>query len=195
MVATIVLVGGTSHAGKSSLAKRLSQRRGTRVLSTDTLARHPGRPWGLVRDHVREHYTTLTVEELIADVVRHYESVWPQVLEAISQHVAQPEGGLLVVEGSAVLPHLARGVAQAAETMVWLTAARPDLESRIHGESSYGQLQMEARLLVDRFLARTIAFDEYIRGECARYGLRLLESGSSHGPLESLSVHGRIPGR
>ena len=52
----VVLIGGTSHVGKSTVARALATSLGFRHVSTDRLARHPGRPWTTTRPHVREHY-------------------------------------------------------------------------------------------------------------------------------------------
>ena len=72
----VVFIGGTSHVGKSTLAESLAARLGWTRISTDTLARHPGRPWRpapeKVPDHVAEHYLSLSVNELLKDVLRHY---------------------------------------------------------------------------------------------------------------------------
>jgi hypothetical protein len=43
--ARVVLIGGTSNVGKSTLAQAVAERLGFEYLSTDGLARHPGRPW------------------------------------------------------------------------------------------------------------------------------------------------------
>ena len=40
----LILIGGTSHTGKSTLARQLAEELGWNYLSTDQLARHPGRP-------------------------------------------------------------------------------------------------------------------------------------------------------
>ena len=83
----VILIGGSSHVGKSTLADSLAAKLGWAQISTDKLARHPGRPWQpepqQVPDHVAEHYLSLSVRELIEDVLHHYKvNVWPQV-EAI----------------------------------------------------------------------------------------------------------------
>ena len=41
----VVLIGGSSHVGKSTLSEALAARMGWERLSTDSLALHPGRPW------------------------------------------------------------------------------------------------------------------------------------------------------
>jgi 2-phosphoglycerate kinase len=43
--ARVVLIGGTSNVGKSTVAQAVAERLGFEYLSTDELARHPGRPW------------------------------------------------------------------------------------------------------------------------------------------------------
>lgn len=38
-----ILIGGSSHVGKSTLSKQLAAALGIELISTDDLARHPGR--------------------------------------------------------------------------------------------------------------------------------------------------------
>ena len=65
----VLLIGGTSHVGKSTIAKRLAAQLGWNHLSTDQLARHPGRPWRNdelpVPSDVIAHYSRLTTTELV----------------------------------------------------------------------------------------------------------------------------------
>jgi hypothetical protein len=87
----VLLIGGTSHAGKSTLAQAIAERLGWQYRSTDKLARHPGRPWapegGAVPDHVADHYRSLSVDELLADVLCHYAgNVWPLARALIATH-------------------------------------------------------------------------------------------------------------
>ena len=101
----ILLIGGSSHTGKSTLARRLAERLGAKVLATDYLARHPGRPWSAPQDRVQlvaDHYRNLPVTELMQSVLAHYERVWSDMLAPRLE--AAPMGKRLVVEGSAVLP-------------------------------------------------------------------------------------------
>src|SRR5687768_2034614 len=101
-----ILIGGASLAGKSSLAAKLSEELAWEVVATDYLARHPGRPWrddgSEVPPHVLEHFHSLSAEELLEDVLRHYRSLAPRIREIVG---GEADGQ--IVEGSAILPELA----------------------------------------------------------------------------------------
>ena len=59
----VILIGGSSHVGKSTLSRSLADKLGWRLISTDKMARHPGRPWRSaperLPDHVAEHSWTV----------------------------------------------------------------------------------------------------------------------------------------
>ena len=107
----VILIGGSSHSGKSALSESIAANLGWNRISTDTLARHPGRPWrpepGQVPDHVAEHYLSLSVDQLIKDVLHHYRvNVWPKVEKIVASHINDPSRGRLIIEGSALWPEL-----------------------------------------------------------------------------------------
>ena len=168
----VALLGGSSHAGKSTLARALAESLVAEVLSTDTLARHPGRPWGEVgkRPHVREHYLTLSPEELLADVLRHYrENVWPQVVEAIEN-----ANGPLVIEGSALWPESVATLQKDGVSAVFLTPSDDLFRQRIHAESHFETLVGQERELVEKFLARTLLYNKRMNEEVVRHGMSSL---------------------
>lgn len=167
MTPRVVLIGGTSHAGKSTLGRALAERLGADYLPTDYLGRHPGRPWGKVPPHVAEHYATLTVDALIPDVLAHYGRLWPQI-EAAALGATQP----LVVEGSAVWPESVATLPPGRVDAVFLTASDATLEARIRAESGLGD---GSDLLVEKFIARTIRFNADMAAAARRRGLRLID--------------------
>jgi hypothetical protein len=180
-----LLIGGTSHAGKSMSARLMSVAPNCTCVSTDYLARHPGRPWAdpprTVPAHVAEHYRTLSPEELLADVLRHYgENVWPQVLEIVDGHVAGPSCDVLVVEGSAVWPefYAASALAHRPEVQAfWVTAPERELERRIRINSRYAERTLAERGLIDRFIARTLLYNERMLEAVDRLGLVCVSCG------------------
>ena len=56
---TTVAIAGTSHVVKTSLAHSLADVCKWPVVSTDMLARHPGRPWHDPPEHVLEYFDKL----------------------------------------------------------------------------------------------------------------------------------------
>jgi len=170
----IILIGGTSHAGKSTLAEFLAAKFGLMNISTDKLARHPGRPWKDKPEeiplHVQQHYFNLPVNELLANVLKHYQKIWPNV-----QSVIESNTNNLVMEGSALLPQLVRQLNLKEITAVWLTATAEFLKDRIYKSAHYLNKSVNEKFLIDKFVSRTIAFDHFILKEVKILKLPFLE--------------------
>lgn len=159
----VILIGGSSHSGKSTLAKVLSKKLGAKCISTDSLARHPGRPWkehpNLIPAHVREHYTSLLVDELLADVLRHYRSLWPKIQSIIQSHLADSGSEILILEGSALLPELVNILAHDDVVAIWLTGSDDCFKKRIYQSSQYQSAGVPEQQLIDKFVARTVRYN------------------------------------
>ncbi|MDT7845713.1 hypothetical protein [Streptomyces justiciae] len=170
----VLLIGGTSHTGKSTVARAAAERLGFTYRPTDLLARHPGRPWRTpdreVPPHVAEHYGTLGVDELIDSVLDHYARLWPRIEELITEH-AEGEGPGLVLEGSALWPSRVAALGAPHTEAVWLTADEEALGDRMHVSARYAVASAEERYLVDRFLARTRRFQQLMRESVDAAGL------------------------
>ena len=151
----VILIGGPSNAGKSTLAESLASKLGWHVTSTDSLARHPGRPWGQVKPHVAEYYRSLSVDELVADVARHHQRIWPGINGLITSHATDCSTDRLILEGSALRPEYVARLWLDEVAAVWLTASDGLLRERIHRASDFDQATAEEQLLVDKFLGRT----------------------------------------
>jgi hypothetical protein len=151
-------------------------RLGWPVVSTDTMGRHPGRPWKKapeeVPGHVAWHYLSMPVEELVEDVLRHYRvNIWPRA------EVVMREGGGkgLVMEGSALWPELVAGLRMEGVRGVWLTGADAVLERRIKVESGYALRDARGRELIERFVARTLRYNTLMMEAVRRLGLASVE--------------------
>ena len=162
----IILIGGTSHSGKSTLAEVLSEELKGQCISTDSLARHPGRPWkenpDLIPAHVRKHYFSLSVEELLTDVLRHYKSLWPLIQSIIKSHLANSISGILIMEGSALLPELVNSLVSNKVVPIWLTGSDNFFRKRIYQSSQYQSAGVPEQQLIDKFIARTIQYNHQI---------------------------------
>ena len=174
----VILIGGSSHVGKSTLADALAAKLGWTQISTDKLARHPGRPWQpepqQVPDHVAEHYLSLSVHELIEDVLHHYKvNVWPQVEAIVTATATDTSKERIIVEGSALWPEfvatLTLDVANLAA--IWLTASDAVFEQRIRAASQYRTKSQRERIMVDKFLARSLLYNAQMTDAIRQHGL------------------------
>ncbi|MET9531174.1 AAA family ATPase [Streptomyces sp. NPDC006649] len=179
----VVLIGGTSNVGKSTVAQVVADRLGFGYLSTDGLARHPGRPWRTpeqeVPEHVAEHYASHTVDQLISSVTEHYERLWPRIRELITEHAAgRRAGGGLVLEGSALRPARVAGLTVPRTAAVWLTASEAVIRGRVRKAGRYREAADHERLLMDRFLARGVRYQALMLEDADRLGLDRIDAGS-----------------
>lgn len=179
----VILIGGTSHVGKSTVAALLAAALGWECRSTDKLARHPGRPWRndgtALPSHVAAYYAALPVAELVADVLRHDEAnVWPQVAALVRTRMADPAAPGLVLEGSALWPEFPVPAPPNRVAAVWLTATPALLAERVYAESRYTQRPPEEQLLIRQFLARTHAFGRRLEAVLSARGLLRVHVGA-----------------
>lgn len=184
-----ILIGGSSHSGKSTLAEALGARPGWTHISTDGMARHPGRPWPLEayadRPHVLEHYKDLSVDELIVDVLAHYKSLWPAIETLVSSHVKDHRDDKLILEGSALWPDQVATLKHDGVAAVWLTASDELFETRIKHASGYENRDIEAKALIDKFLARTLRYNTLMMERVHHHGLRHIKVSHDF-PVEAL---------
>ncbi|OIJ69781.1 hypothetical protein WN71_000935 [Streptomyces mangrovisoli] len=187
----MVLIGGTSNVGKSTVAQVVAERLGFECRSTDLLARHPGRPWRTpereVPAHVAEHYGSLTTDELITSVLGHYERLWPRIEELITAHATEDRGRTgtgLVLEGSALWPARVAGLRVPRTAAVWLTADDSVVRARIHAGGDYAAATDEERALMDKFLARTERYQTLMVDAIDRLGLDRIDASGGQTAVE-----------
>ena len=170
----MILIGGTSHTGKSSLAVVLAASEGWISHSTDSLARHPGRPWATppaeVPALVSDYYLSLPTEAQIVDMLNHYRSLWPEIEALARWHASRPGAERLVLEGSALLPDLVATLELDEIASVWLVANEELIRQRIRQESQYSSMEPRQRKLVDRFVERSVTFNCLVAEACGQHG-------------------------
>ena len=172
----VILLGGTSNVGKSTLAQSLARRLAWECVSTDSLGRHPGRPWGEVKPHVAEHYLSLSPDELMADVVRHYTGMWPGVRSLIASRAADDAASAgLVLEGSALLPELVAELRLDHVGALWLTASDALLEQRIRDGSDFPRRTPREHAMIGKFIARTHCYNRMMMDAVTRLRLPWLD--------------------
>ncbi len=180
----ILLVGGTSHVGKTTLAMDLARRLGWQHLSTDQLARHPGRPWrndgSKLPADVIDYYRSAAAPDLLDSVVRHYQqNVWPITDAIVRSRAANPYDPPLILEGSALLPGPVGQAQLPATRAVWLTAPEAVIVERIQTASNLSSRSEQDRRLIEAFLERALQFDQRVRAGAETAGLPCLDSTDS----------------
>ena len=160
----VILIGGSSHVGKSTLAESLAARLSWTRISTDTLARHPGRPWRQppeeVPDDVSKHYLSRSADQLFEDVLHHYRiNVWPKVESIVGSHSHEASAPQIILEGSALWPGFAASLEFNRVAALWLTASEDIFRQRIYEESRYHSKSPRERAMVDKFLERTLIYN------------------------------------
>ena len=168
----VALIFGASHVGKTTLARRLGEAFGWPVVSTDDLARHPGRPWPDVREPVAEYYSRLSDDTIHWFLRVHHENMWPLLRERIVAACAADRG--LVIEGSALRPERCAEFGGGQIQAIGLHASADFLRRRIEAESAYSERDTSRRSLIDRFIERTQRDNVLIAEEAGRTGLRLV---------------------
>jgi len=167
----VILIGGPSNVGKSTLARSLGSALGWPSTSTDSLGRHPGRPWGHVRPHVAEHYLSLSPDELFEAVLRHYASMWPNIQSLITTHACDPSAECLILEGSALWPESVATLRLDAVGALWLTASDDFLRERIYKASGFEQASVREQTMIDKFLGRVQRYNQRMMQVLPRLGL------------------------
>ncbi|BAZ68868.1 hypothetical protein NIES4106_36350 [Fischerella sp. NIES-4106] len=178
----VILIGGSSHAGKSTLGRALATKLGWSYRSTDKLARHPGRPWvgadgKAIPEHVAEYYRELSVDALFLDVLSHYEkNVFPQVEVIVHSHASDLSTECLILEGSALWPEfVANLVGENGVKAIWLTARNQLLLNRILTESNFYNVCNDEKHLIQKFLARTLFYNKLMKEEVEHLGFMCID--------------------
>ena len=170
---TLVLIFGTSHVGKSTLAARIGGALGWPVVSTDKLGRHPGRPWPHVPPAVEEHYDKLSDMAILWFLRVHHGNMRAMLVRRIED--ASAEGAGLVLEGSALRPDLVAEVAGPEVRALGLTASAAFVRDRIVAESAWARQGPAVQRRIDRFAVRSVTEGEAIAAEAGRLGLPMVD--------------------
>ncbi|MEO1764483.1 MAG: 2-phosphoglycerate kinase [Cyanobacteria bacterium J06629_18] len=176
----IILIGGTSHVGKSTFAQSLAEKLGWNCLSTDKLARHPGRPWiqankNFIPQHVVEHYQNLSPEELFVDVISHYEK---NVLPQIEKIVRSDE--CFIIEGSALYPELVKNLVSEKDIRaIFLTGSDQLFRNRIYQESNFNNVGEEEKYLIEKFIQRTLLYNQRMMESVDNLGFTYIDVEST----------------
>jgi len=121
---------------------------------------------------VADHYLSLSADELITDVLRHYrDNVWRLIKDIVTSHATDLSTDKLIMEGSAILPELVMTLNLDNVAAIWLTASNELFEQRIFTASQYEAKSPREKEMVAKFLQRTHLYNERMMEAVNRLGL------------------------
>lgn len=169
----VVLIAGGSHVGKTTLATHLADALGCNAIATDRLARHPGRPWPGIPTPVTEYYERLSPETIYWFLRAHHENMWPG-LRRLIDHKGLAERAL-IFEGSALRPEYIAPLLSDAVFGVCLHAPEEFLRKRMEVEAGYSEASHAERLVMDKFIERSLRDNAEMREAAVQHGLILVD--------------------
>ncbi|QNP80279.1 hypothetical protein [Agrobacterium tumefaciens] len=149
-----ILIAGTSHVGKSTLAGLLSERLRCEAISTDSLARHPGRPWPGIPTPVEEYYSQLSAETIHWFLKIHHQNIWPLIRTMIDSRSGTNIP--TIFEGAALRPELISPLLGSTVAGVFLHAGNDFLLERMRSHAQYEDATADRRRIMDAFIERSL---------------------------------------
>lgn len=174
-----LLIGGTSHCGKSTLAHHVGEALGWRVQSTDQLARHPGRPWLSIPAPVEEFYETLSAETIYWFLRVHHVNMWPLLVRTLAEEQAAGHG--FVLEGSALRPEQLAGIDDTGLLCVCLFADADFLAERMRRDSLYADQDGRQKRLIDAFITRSLRDNAELHRAALAHGIWSIDVADADG--------------
>ncbi|MBO9656902.1 MAG: hypothetical protein J7562_21430 [Agrobacterium tumefaciens] len=150
-----ILIAGTSHVGKSTLADLLGERLRCEATSTDSLARHPGRPWPGIPAPVEEYYTRLSAETIHWFLKIHHQNIWPLIRTMIDSRSGT--GNPAIFEGAALRPEFISPLLGCGAAGVFLHADNDFLLERMRSHARYEDATAGQRRIMDAFIERSLS--------------------------------------
>ncbi|CUX09217.1 hypothetical protein [Agrobacterium genomosp. 13] len=168
-----ILISGTSHVGKSTLAGLLGAKLGCEAISTDSLARHPGRPWPGIPAPVEEYYTQLSAETIHWFLKVHHQNIWPLIRGLIDSKART--GNQAVFEGAALRPEFVAPLLGEATAGVFLHAENDFLLERMRSQARYNDAASGQRRIMDAFIERSLRENAEMMASARQLGMPLVD--------------------
>ncbi|MET0241864.1 MAG: AAA family ATPase [Flavitalea sp.] len=168
----IVLITGTSHVGKTTCAVTLSEKTGFKVISTDTLARHPGRPSDSVPSFIIEYYNNLSDDTIHWFLKVHHENMRAVIQETIQRYIKTDQP--LVLEGAALRPEYFADWNIDPANAYCLYAEPAILIGRIKASTDYNKGAQPLRIAIDKFIERSLRENELLAESAEKNGVAVV---------------------
>ena len=164
----VLLIGGSSGTGKSTVAQALARKLGISHLLVDDLriavqaVTSPAQLPALHYFLTMEDPSVLTPEAFMEGLNGVGQALIPALREVISHHVAVPAVGRLILEGDGILPEFVNSLTLSDVN----GRALMDVEKKVRAVFLY---ESEETQLLDNFMARQRCFNRSTSAEQRRY--------------------------
>jgi 2-phosphoglycerate kinase len=168
-----ILIAGTSHVGKSTFAKAIARSLDRELISTDELARHPGRPWPSAQPQVAEYYSKLSDDTIHWFLKAHHENLWPRIEQIIEvrRQLSKP----FILEGSALRPEYMARIEPGLVYSVILYGDNEFLRIRLIEESRLGHADQASAAAIKKFIERSIRENSELVEAARRLNIRCVD--------------------
>jgi 2-phosphoglycerate kinase len=180
-IPTVVLIGGTSGAGKTTLGRALAAKLDAVSLTCDDLAlalraittpeSHPGLHLMNI-PNAADYFTFSSVEKLIADASAQQKAVWPAIERVIRVRAKQKTR--IVIDGWFLRPSEVATLGIENLTSFWINVDRNILEERERVLTKDLGQSSEPERMLQTFLGRSYWHNDLIRRQAEREGLTVL---------------------
>lgn len=169
-----LLLTGTSHAGKSTLAAGLADTLGWPIVATDKLGRHPGRPWPAPPAPVDQFYDRLDPDSIHWFLRVHHQNMAPGLQRRIAEAAAPA-----ILEGAALRPEIFAPHLPQGWRACCLTAPDAVLTQRIHSASAYAAQAPRRQRILDAFLDRSLRENAALTAAAAQAGMLVIDTSTT----------------
>ncbi len=189
----VILIGGAPGTGKSTVSRALGRKLDYNVISTDDLgraARSVASPelvpdlFAFVAADHRQYYQDHLVPELLEHALRAHIALWPAIRQVIEVHAAWASPA--VIEGWALLPEQVAILDAPNISSLWISTPADTIRSRVISDSEFYRGARDERLMINRFVGRSIAFTDWLREETARLKLAFVELGDERSSVDEI---------
>lgn len=171
---TGLILTGTSHSGKSTLARQIGDATSWQVLSTDQMARHPGRPWQTIPAAVQEYYLRLSDETIHWFLQIHHQNMQPLIRQKLEELYKTRQG--FILEGAALRPEYITNWPTENALVCCLYVKENVLRERIKQASAYNQQKPDTKIMTDKFLERSLRENEAFANAAHKHNIPLADT-------------------
>ncbi len=179
--------------GKTTVAREIACRLQYDCISTDDIgaaiasvtdaASHPAFHYMGNRDF-REYYITSHPSDLIRDINRQHEALWPALLSLFRNHSTWANAA--IIEGWALRPEYV-ALLSGDISGLFLLADAAWIEARIRS-SDFSRGASDAEMMIQRYLERSLWYNARIRKQVADLGLKSVSISANKTPKEIASA-------